>query len=209
MRILIVDDHSVVRRGLRQLLAEACPTAEFGEAETSQKTLEHVWHTDWDIVVLDLNIPGRNGLEVLKEIKASKPKTRVLVLSMHSEDQYALRAIKAGADGYVTKESADEQLVDAVKTVIAGRKFVSPRLAQILAESAVPGHNGNPHDTLSDREFEVFRMLAAGRGVSEIAVELSLSIKTISTYRTRVLEKLNLKTNSDLIRYAVHHGLVQ
>lgn len=207
MKILLVDDHSIVRQGLKQLLGSELTSVEFGEASTSQQALDAVEREPWDIVVLDISLPGRGGLDALKEMTGLRPELRVLVLSMHPEEQYAVRALRSGASGYVTKDTAPEELVDAVSQVLSGRKFVSAALAQRLAIE-LTGANQAPHELLSDREFQVFRMLAAGKTVKEIGFELKLSEKTISTYRTRVMTKMHTKTNAELVQYALHHGLM-
>jgi two-component system invasion response regulator UvrY len=209
MRILIADDHAVVRRGLRQILAEAFKRATFGEAANSQDALERVWKDPWDIVILDLTMPGRSGLEVLKEIKRARPKLPVLILSMHPEDQFAVRLLKAGASGYMTKESAADELVGAVNKAVAGGRYVSLPLAEKLASLIVRDVHASPHESLSDREFLILRMIASGKPVSAIARELMLSVKTVSTYRARLLEKMNLTNNSELVHYAFQYELVE
>jgi len=208
MRILIADDHAVVRQGLKQILAEAFKRASFGEAADSQQALERVWKEHWDIVILDLTMPGRSGLEVLKEIKRAHPNLPVLMLSMHPEDQFAVRLLKAGAAGYMTKESAPEALVGAVRKAIAGGRYVSPALAEKLASFLVNDAQVAPHENLSDREFLILRLIAAGKSVSIIARELSLSVKTVSTYRVRLLEKMGLSNNAELVHYAFQNHLV-
>jgi DNA-binding NarL/FixJ family response regulator len=209
MRILIADDHAVVRRGLRQILAENFKRATIGEAANSQEALERVWKEPWDIVILDLTMPGRSGLDVLKEIKRSRPKLPVLILSMHPEDQFAVRLLKAGASGYMTKECAAEELVGAVNKAVAGGRYVSLALAEKLASLIVHDVQAAPHESLSDREFMILRMIASGKPVSAIARELSLSVKTVSTYRARLLEKMSLSNNSELVHYAFQYGLVE
>ena len=208
MRFLIADDHAVVRRGLREILEEEIPGAEFGEAADTREALEQIRKHDWDVVVLDITMPGGSGLDVLRDSKGIRPNLAVLVLTMHPEDQYAVRALKAGAAGYLTKESAPEELVTAIRTILAGRKYVSASLAQGLALRLANGNDGPLHETLSDREHEVMLMLAAGTMVSHIAEELSLSVKTVSTYRTRILDKMGMKTNADLTRYAMENDLL-
>jgi DNA-binding NarL/FixJ family response regulator len=209
MRILIADDHSIVRRGLRQILAENFKRATIGEAANSQEALERVWKEPWDIVILDLTMPGRSGLEVLKEIKRARPKLPVLILSMHPEDQFAVRLLKAGASGYMTKESAADELVGAVKKAIAGGRYVSLPLAEKLASLIVHDVHAAAHESLSDREFLILRLIASGKPVSVMAKELSLSVKTVSTYRARLLEKMNLSNNAELVHYAFQHELVE
>ena len=207
-RILIVDDHSVVRRGIMDILHEELGPAEFGEAANAQEALDHVWRQPWDIVVLDIKLPGRSGLGVLQEIRAARPKTPVLVLSMHPEDQYAVRALRAGAAGYLTKETAPEALGEAVQRILAGGRYVSPKVGEKLAARLGNHEPEAPHDALSNREYEVMCLIASGRTVTEIAERLSLSVKTISTYRTRTLQKMGMKTSAELTAYAVRRGLV-
>jgi DNA-binding NarL/FixJ family response regulator len=209
MKILIADDHAVVRQGLKQILAEAFKHATFGEAANSQQTLERVWKESWDVVILDLTMPGRSGLEVLKEIKAAHPKLPVLMLSMHPEDQFAIRLLKAGAAGYMTKECAPEELVGAVRKALAGGRYISPALAEKMAAFVVSGTLAAPHEALSDREFLVLNMIALGKSVGIIARQLSLSVKTISTYRSRLLEKMDMSNNAQLVHYAFQHQLVE
>lgn len=210
MKILLADDHAVVRHGLKQILADEFKKAVFGEARNAQEALNLVWKESWDVVVLDITMPGRSGLEVLREIKKSKPKLPVLVLSMHPENQFAVRVLKRGASGYMTKESASEELVGAIRKVLAGGRYVSTSLAEKLATYLSSGENQKaPQETLSDREFQVLRLIASGKMVSEIARELSLSVKTISTYRTRILEKMGMKNNAELMHYAMQHQLVE
>lgn len=209
MRILIADDHAVVRQGMKQILAGAFKRSVFGEAANSQEALDRVWKEPWDIVVLDLTMPGRSGLEVLKEIKRARPKLPVLILSMHPEDQFAVRLLKAGASGYLTKESAPEELVGAVIKAVAGGRYVSSALAEKLALLIVRDVDSAPHESLSDREFLILRQIASGKTVSAIAKDLSLSVKTISTYRTRLLEKMAMANNSELVQYAFQYQLVE
>ncbi len=208
MKILLADDHAVVRHGLKQILAEDFKRAAFGEARNAQEALDLVWKENWDVVVLDITMPGRSGLEVLREIKKSKPRLPVLVLSMHPEGQFAVRVLKRGAAGYMTKESAPDDLVGAIKKVLAGGRYVSPSLAEKLATYLASDAQKPAQELLSDREFQVLRLIASGKIVSEIAKDLSLSVKTISTYRTRILEKMGLKNNAELMHYAMQHHLV-
>ena len=208
IRILIVDDHSIIRKGLKQILADEFPNAIFGEANDGNEALEQVWKQPWDIVLLDLSMPGKSGLDVLKQLVQGQPNMAVLVLSMHPEDQYAVRVLKTGAAGYITKNTASEEVIGAVHTVLAGGKYVSAALAENLASSLNAPTGKLTHEVLSDREYQVLRLIAIGKSVKEIAFELSLSVKTISTYRTRIMEKMKLKTNADIIRYAVHEKLV-
>jgi DNA-binding NarL/FixJ family response regulator len=209
MRILIADDHAVVRHGLRQILTSAFKHSVFGEAANSQEALDRVWKEPWDIVILDLTMPGRSGLEVLKEIKQARPKLPVLILSMHPEDQFAVRLLKAGASGYMTKESAPEELVGAVNKAVAGGRYVSVRLAEKLASLIVHDTTAAPHECLSDREFLILRLIASGKTVSAIARDLSLSVKTVSTYRGRLLDKMSMSNNSELVQYAFQYQLVE
>lgn len=209
MHILIADDHAVVRQGLKQILAEAFKRASFGEAANSQQALELVWRSHWDIVILDLTMPGRSGLEVLKEIKRAHPALPVLILSMHPEDQFAVRLLKAGAAGYMTKESAPGELVGAVTKAIAGGRYVSQALAEKMALLLVNHGQAALHESLSDREFLILRLIASGKSVSVIARELALSVKTVSTYRARLLEKMDLKNNAELLHYAFQNNLVE
>jgi DNA-binding NarL/FixJ family response regulator len=208
IRILIADDHAIVRRGLKQIVAEEAGMTVAGEAQNAQEVLDLVRKQSWDVVVLDLAMPGRGGLEVLKEIKQEQAQLPILILSMHPEDQYAIRALKAGAAGYLTKESAPEELVKAIRKVLSGGKYVSTSLAEKLAQALEMDAQKLPHETLSDREYQVMCLIASGKAVGEIAEELSLSVKTISTYRARILEKMSLKNNAALTHYAVQQRLV-
>lgn len=206
-RVLLVDDHAVVRRGVRDILTEALGNVAFGEAGRPSEALEKLQHDPWDVVILDISLPGRGGVEALRDIKRLRPKIPVLVLSMHAEEHYALRALRAGAAGYVNKEGAAEELAGAVRKVLMGGTHVSARLAETLAKNLQSGDRP-AHERLSDRELEVLRGLAAGKSVKEISVSLSLSEKTVSTYRTRLLEKMQMHSNAELIQYALHEGLV-
>jgi DNA-binding NarL/FixJ family response regulator len=209
IRVLIVDDHPVVRRGLQQILAAEPDVGSAVEAASAAELMERVRGEEWDAVVLDISLPDRNGLEVLKDVKALQPGLPVLILSMHPEDQYAVRALKAGASGYVTKESAAEELVKAVRKVVGGGRYVSPVLAEKLAMSVGADYQKPLHESLSDREYQVACLIASGKKIKEIAEELSLSVKTVSTYRARILEKMNMKSNAELIHYAVKNRLVE
>lgn len=208
LRMLVVDDHPVVRRGLIQTLAEAFPGVLLGEAANAQEALEQIWNNDWDVVLLDVSMPGRSGLDVLKEVRQERQRLPVLVLSMYPEDEFALRVLQNGAAGYLTKQTAPHELVLAVKKVLTGGRYISPSVAERLAEHLDRDMEKAPHQLLSDREYQVMCMLAAGKTVKEIGAELSLSIKTISTYRSRILEKMLLKNNAELMRYAVENELV-
>jgi DNA-binding NarL/FixJ family response regulator len=208
MRILIADDHAVVRQGLKQILAAEFQQAVFGEASNGQQALELSWKQRWDVLVLDITMPGQSGLDVLKSIKKTSPKLPVLVLSMHPEDQFAVRLLKIGAAGYMTKESAPAELVGAVKKVISGGRYISPALAEKMAAFLALDVQTLPHERLSDREFLVLRLIASGKTVTAIAQELSLSVKTVSTYRTRILEKTGMVNSAELTHYAIQNQLV-
>jgi two-component system invasion response regulator UvrY len=208
IRVLIADDHAVVRQGLKQILGDTPEMLVAGEATTGQEVLDKVRAEAWDVVILDISMPDRSGLDILKQLRSERPKLPVLVLSMHSEDQYAMRVLKAGASGYLTKDSAPDELVKAVRKVVSGGTYVSAFLAEKLAVEIGTDSNRLPHETLSDREFQVLRGIAAGKSITEIAAELSLSVKTVSTYRTRMLQKMNLGTNAELIYYAIQNHLI-
>ena len=208
MRVLIADDHAVFRRGVRETLREAFAKATFGEAETAEETLEFVRRSPWDLLILDISMPGKSGLDILEEVKRLRPRLPVLFLSMHPEEQYARRALKAGAAGYLTKESVPEELKAAVRKVAAGGRYVSVSLAERLAYDLRRRADTPAHELLSDREFQVLRMIGAGKTVKDIADELSLSVKTVSTYRSRILEKTGMRTTAELIRYALQEQLV-
>ena len=206
--VFIADDHTVVRQGLKQILSSDAQLRVVGEAANGDEVLSLVKSLRVDALVLDISMPGKNGLDVLKELKRTHPTLPVLVLSMHPEDQFAIRILCAGAAGYVTKESAPDELIGALRKVCSGGKYVSPQLAEKLAIFIEQEQSGPLHEQLSDREYQVLRMLALGKTVSEIADELLLSVKTISTYRTRVLEKMKMTTNAELTRYALQNQLV-
>ena len=210
IRVLIADDHAVVRQGLKQILGDTPEMVVAGEATNGQEVLDKVRAEAWDIVVLDISMPDRSGLDILKELQSERPKLPVLVLSMYSEDQFAVRVLKAGARGYLTKDSAPDDLVKAIRKVVSGGTYVSGFLAEKLAMEIGIGTDSSklPHETLSDREFQVLRLIAAGKSVKEIAAELYLSVKTVSTYRARLLLKMNLETNAELIHYAVQNRLI-
>jgi two-component system invasion response regulator UvrY len=209
IRALIADDHAVVRQGLRQILLETSDMVVTGEAANGPEALERARAGGYDVIVLDITMPGRSGFEVLKELRLEDPALPVLVLSMHSEEQFAVRLLKAGASGYLNKESAPEELVKAIRKIVSGGRYVSPRLAEKLAFEIDSGSDKLLHETLSDREFQVMRMMASGQTVKEIAAELALSVKTISTYRARILDKMNLHTNAELIHYAIQNQLIE
>lgn len=208
LRVLIADDHAIVRRGLIQILADEFPEIAVGEAENARRVLQLVREQQWDIVVLDISMPEKSGLEVLKELKQARPELPVLILTTHPEEQYALRVIRAGASGYITKESAVDHLVEAVRKVLRGGKYISPALAELLATRVGADQEKPLHGTLSDREYEVMCLLASGKTPTEVADELSLSVKTVSTYRARILEKMGMKTNAELTYYAIKNHLI-
>jgi two-component system, NarL family, invasion response regulator UvrY len=208
LKIMLVDDHAVVRQGLKQILVEAFNDGIFGEAQNAAEALSLVRQQPWDIMVLDLTLPGESGLDVLKQIRHEYPQLPVLILSMHPENQYAVRTIKAGAAGYLTKESAPEELVQAIRKIQSGGKYISDSVAEKLAIHVVADDDKPPHERLSDREYQIMCMIASGKEVKQIADELSLSVKTVSTYRTRLLEKMNMQTNAELTYYAISNQLV-
>lgn len=209
IRVLLADDHMLFRKGLRMILEETQDITVAGEAGTGKEALDKALSSYFDVVLLDLSMPERDGLDVLKELKKSKPELPVLVLTMHPEDQYAVRVLRAGASGYLTKKNAPEEVVTAIRKVFSGRKYISPSLGEKLAFEIEAGTEQPLHKTLSDREFEVLRMIAGGKSLTDISKELALSINTVSTYRARILEKMNLKTNADIIHYAIRNKLVE
>ena len=208
LRILITDDHAVVRRGLEQVLEEEFDKVVFGEAQNTREMIEHLQKKTWDVVILDITLPGRSGLEVLEELKLTHPNLPVLVLSMHPEDQYGIRVLKSGASGYMTKESAPDEIVMAIKKILRGGKYISPALAERLASNLGVDREKPLDEALSDREYEVMVMICAGKILKEIAQKLDLSIKTVSTYRSRILKKMKMENNAELIRYAIKNQLV-
>lgn len=207
-RFLIADDHTVVRRGLKQILSESFPSAEIMEVGDAEEMMKKIFTQNWDVVISDISMPGRSGLEVLQQIKLQYPKLPVLILSVHSEELYALRVLKAGASGYLNKDSAPDELVAAVNRVLLGKKYITPTIAEKLANSLDQEGKRKLHEYLSDREFEVLKLIAGGQAVSDIATRLSLSVTTISTYRSRIMTKMNLRTNADLTLYAIEHKLL-
>lgn len=207
IRVLIADDHAIVRKGLRQLILEEYPFAQIDEAGNAEELIRKVTLKDWDLVICDLSMPGRSGLDALKQIKQIAPKVPVLIMSMYPEEQFGTRVLKAGAAGYLGKDSIHDALPRAMRTVLSGKRFITPAIAEKLVEESFAG-NESPHETLSDREFEVLKLLAQGKAVSQIAEALSLSPNTISTYRARIFEKLHFKTNTDLIKYALSKNLI-
>jgi len=209
IKILIADDHAVVRRGLKQIVSETPDIIVADEASTGYEVLDKVRSNDYDAVILDISMPGGDGLNILKQINKEKPKIPILVLSVHPENQYAVRALKAGAAGYLTKDSATGELISAIRRVSCGRKYVSSLLAEKLVLD-LQGNEERPlHETLSDREYQVLCMMASGKMAKEIAIDLCLSVKTIGTYRSRILEKMRMKNNAELTHYAIKHGLIE
>jgi DNA-binding NarL/FixJ family response regulator len=207
IRIVIADDHAIVREGLKRIVSDIRDMAVVGEAADGTQVMQRVRELEFDILVLDLSMPGRSGMELIRLVRAEKPKLRILVLSMHQELQYAIRAIKSGASGYLTKESAPDQLEQAIRKIAGGGAFITAEVAEQLALGAMPGSEAYPHETLSDREFEVFRLLAEGVSVTDIANRLKLSVKTVSTHKANLMQKMGLQNASELIRYAIKHGL--
>lgn len=208
IRILIADDHAIVRHGLRQILSDSEGMVVAGEAKNGVQALQMARQGEWDVVLMDVSMPDKNGIDTLKQIKKEYPKLPVLMLSMHPEEQYAIRALKAGASGYLTKQSAPEQLVTAIRQVACGKKYVSATVAMQLADAIANDTEQPPHELLSDREYEVLKLIAAGKTLTQIAEELNLAVATISTFRARILTKLGLSSTAELIRYGLEHGLV-
>jgi two-component system invasion response regulator UvrY len=208
-RIIIADDHEIVRAGLKQIIADDPDLLVEGEASDGQELLEKLRKKKFDLVLLDMKMPGRSGLEILKQLKIEHPSLPVLVLSMHSEEQYAVRTIKAGASGYITKETAPDKLLEAIRRVCGGGKYISQSLAEKLADSISDSQSKPPHEYLTDREFQVMSMIASGKTISDIARELFLSVKTISTYRQRILEKMSMKNNAELTHYVISNNLLE
>lgn len=209
IKTLIADDHAVVRRGLKQILAETDDIVVAGEAADGREALDLVRQRDWDVLVLDITMPGRSGLDILKDIRQLRPKLPVLILSMHAEEQFATRMLKAGADGYLNKDGAPEELVKAIRKVVSGGKYVSPAQAERMIGAVADGHGtALPHERLSDREFEILCLIASGKTVTQIGKQLGISVKTVSTYRVRILEKMGMSTNAELTHYAIKGELV-
>lgn len=209
IRLVLADDHALVREGLKRIVAEVPDLQVVGEAGDGTQVMQRVREIEFDVLVLDLSMPGRSGMELIKLVKAEKPRLRILVLSMHQETQYAVRAIKSGASGYLTKESAPAQLEQALRKIAAGGAYISAEVAEQLALGAMPGAGvGAPHETLSDREFQVMQKLAAGESVTDIAAALNLSVKTVSTHKANLMAKLGLANATELVRYALKHGLI-
>lgn len=208
IHVLIADDHAIVRKGLKQIILEEYPSALVGEVGDVESLIAEVIKNDWEIIVCDIGMPGRSGLEALKQIKEINPHIPVLMMSMYSEEQYAVRVLKGGASGYLTKDKVHEELIKAIQAIKLGRKYITPSVAEKLAETLSSPDNKPPHELLSNREFDVLKLLAAGKAVSDIAAQLNLSATTVSTYRSRILEKFNMKTNAELTRYAIENGLI-
>lgn len=207
-RILIADDHAIVRKGLKQLLLEHFPTAVIGEAADAEALIVATMADPWDVVICDMSMPGRSGLDALNQIKQVAPRLPVLIMSMHPEDQYALRVLKAGASGYLGKETIHDDIIKALEAVKLGKKYITPGIAEKLADALDPDTTRDLYEKLSDREFDVFKLLASGKSVTEISTQLSLSATTVSTYRSRIMEKMNMKSNADLTRYALENSLI-
>jgi len=208
IRIVLADDHTIVREGLKQLLAGAPEFSVIAEARDGSEVLKRVREHDFEVLLLDMAMPGKSGIDLIKQVHAEKPKLRILVLSMHEEQQYAVRALKAGAAGYITKDSASARLVEAIRKVAGGGAVISPAVAEQFALAAMPQNEALPHTALSDREFQVFEMLASGASVSAIAERLNLSVKTVSTHKAHLMQKMNLANQSELVRYALNHRLL-
>ena len=209
IKILIVDDHAIVREGLSRIIGAENDMIVAGMAKDGTEVIRLMLDNEIDVVVLDISMPGKSGLDLIKDLKQVQPLVKILMLSMYPEERFAMRSIKAGASGYLTKEMAPEEIVSAIRTIYSGRKYITPALADMIAEELQNPSEKVPHELLSDREFEVLCMLAIGKPVVEITSTLSLSESTVSTYRMRILQKMNLKTNSDLIHYGIEHGLVE
>ena len=208
IRVLLADDHAMVRAGLKEILADTGDIAVTAEASSGSDVLVRIRGEEYEVLVLDMSMPGRSGIELIKQVKGEKPRLRILVLSMHSEEQYAVRALKAGASGYLTKDSAPDELVAAIRRIAAGGAFVSPETAERLAQDFDRPADAPPHTTLSDREFQVFQLIVNGHSVTEIAGKLALSVKTVSTHKSKVMEKMNIANQAELVRYAVRHKLI-
>ncbi|HZZ93721.1 MAG TPA: response regulator transcription factor [Usitatibacter sp.] len=208
IRVVVADDHAIVREGLKQLLGAAGDLQVVCEASDGHEVVKAVRETEFDVLLLDMSMPGKSGIELIKQVKTEKPKLRILVLTMHEEHQYAIRAIRAGASGYLTKESASRQLIEALRKVAAGGAFISSEVAEQLALGAMPNALHAPHEALSDREFQIFRLIAEGRTISDIGEQLNLSVKTVSTHKANILQKMNMAGTAELIRYALSNRLI-
>jgi DNA-binding NarL/FixJ family response regulator len=208
LKVLIADDHTIVRQGLKQILKDTQGNIEVDEAENGHEVLEKVSRSAYSIILMDISMPDKSGIDVLKQIRQNDPKQKILIISIHPEEQYAVRALKAGADGYLTKESSPDELMNAIYQILDGETYVTSTIAQRLAIDMKSSGGKLPHETISDREYEILCMIAEGKSLTKIALELSLSVKTISTYRTRLLEKMNMKNNMQLTRYAIEYDLL-
>ncbi|MBK7017408.1 MAG: response regulator transcription factor [Sulfuritalea sp.] len=209
IHVLIADDHAIVRQGLKQILSETEDMLVTGEADDGAEALGLARQQPWDVFLLDVSMPNRNGIDTLKQLKKEFPRLPVLILSMHPEEQYAVRALKAGASGYLTKQSAPEQLVNAIRQVASGKKYLSPAVAQQLADAISEATDKSPHERITDREYQVLKLIAAGKTQTQIAETLNLGVATVSTYRARLLEKMGLRSTAELIRYGLEHGLAE
>jgi DNA-binding NarL/FixJ family response regulator len=209
IRILIADDHAIVRQGLKQIVSECPGMVVAGEAAYGEEALALARKLSYDVAIIDISMPGRGGLDILKDLKAARPSAKIVILSMHPEEQYAIRCLRDGASAYITKANATEELVHAIEAVAAGKRYITPSVAEKLASYIEQDGDRLPHESLSDRELQVFLLLGSGKTVTDISRELSLSVKTVSTYRTRVLGKMHMDTNALLIRYAIQHRLVE
>ena len=206
--VLVADDHSIIRDGLKKILADTDDLVVAGEAANGTAVMEQIRSRDWDLLVLDLSMPGRSGLDLIRLVKAEKPKQAILIFSMHHEEQYAVRAIRAGASGYLSKEGDSDLLLPAMRKVAAGGVFISPKVAELLATDVSPNSNNLPHTLLTNREFEVFNRIVRGISLTDIAEELSLSIKTVSTHKSNILAKMSMSSQVDMVRYAMDHQLL-
>jgi DNA-binding NarL/FixJ family response regulator len=209
IRLVLADDHAILREGLKQILLAQGDIQIVAEAQDGHEVMKRVRELEFDVLVLDMSMPGKSGVELIKQVKAERPKLRILVLTMHEERQYAVRAIRSGASGYLTKEGASSQLVSAIRKVAAGGAYISAEVAEHLALNAMPGAQAAPHETLSDREFQVFRLIAEGMSVSDIAERLNLSVKTVSTHKANLMHKMAMSTTGEIIRYAIAYKLVE
>ncbi|MGZ3253352.1 MAG: response regulator [Burkholderiaceae bacterium] len=206
--VLVADDHAIIRDGLKKILADTDDLIVTGEASNGNMVLEKIREREWGLVVLDLSMPGRSGIELIKLIKSERPKLPLLIFSMHSEEQYAVRAIRAGASGYLSKEGDSDLFLPAIRKVAAGGRYISPKVAELLAANLSSGDSNQPHTTLSNREYEIFTRIVRGMSLTDIAAEFSLSIKTISTHKTHILVKMGFTSHVDLVRYAIEHNLL-
>ncbi|MBS1758900.1 MAG: response regulator transcription factor [Bacteroidetes bacterium] len=209
MKILLIDDHEIMREGLKRILKAEFFSAEITDASDAKNLLSEITNTDFDIIISDLSMPGRSGIDVVKQVKLTKPKIPVLILSMHPEEQYAIRALRAGASGYLNKSSSSSELINAVHKILSGRKYISPEIAEkLLEEGLYPNNEALPHQLLSDRELHIFKLIAEGKTITDIGEQLSLGVTTVSTHRSRILTKMNMKSNADLTRYAIQNELI-